>query len=343
MKALIVNKDGSMEIKEISKPRYNEKQALVKVISCGICGTDATIIARKFKGVTEYPLILGHESIGEVIEVGSKVTSYKLGDKVIVPYNDPDPEVFGDINVGYGAFAEYAVANDAAAYAACGEEAPSYAAGQTVLPDDIDPVDGAMIVTFREVLGAIRYFKIKENDSIVVFGCGPVGLTYIKFMSLLGVKNIIAVARNVEKMNNALESGATKAFNSRECNVEEEIRSLFPEGVDYVLDAAGSEEVVNQGLNIIRDRGEILCYGVPKVEQYNIDFSKAPYNWKINFQQMPSKAEEAEAQEQVIEWIRTGKLNLKDYISDYYEFDDILKAFEKHLSHKMLKKGIIKF
>jgi L-iditol 2-dehydrogenase len=343
MKAFVVNKDGSLEIREVPKPRYNDKQALVKIISCGICGTDATIIARKFKGVTQYPLILGHESIGEVVELGDKVTSYKLGDKIMVPYIDADPEVYGELGVGYGAFAEYAVANDVAAYEACGEEAPSYAAGQTVLPVDIDPVDGAMIVTFREVLSAIRYFKIKKDDSIVVFGCGPVGLTFIKFMSLLGVKNILAVARNVEKMNNALESGATKAFNSRECDIEAEIKKLFPNGVDYVLDAAGSNDVVNQGLNIIRDRGEILCYGVPKTEQYSIDFSNAPYNWKINFQQMPSKAEEAEAQDQVLEWIRTGKLVLKEYISDYYKFEDINAAFEKHLSHKMLKKGIIIF
>jgi L-iditol 2-dehydrogenase len=341
MKALVVNTDGSLEIKEVPKPRYNEKQALVKVISCGICGTDATIIAKKFKGVTEYPLIIGHESIGEVVEVGAKVTSFKLGDKVMVPYIDPDPEIYGDLSVAWGAFAEYALANDPAAYEE--GEAPSYSYGQTVLPEDIDPVDGAMIVTFREVLSAIRYFNIKENDSIVVFGCGPVGLTFIKFMNMLGVKQIIAVARNAEKMNNALESGASLGFNSRECDVEAEIRKLYPNGVDYVLDAAGSEEVVNQGLNIIRDRGEILCYGVPKTEQYKIDFSKAPYNWKINFQQMPSKAEEAEAQDQVLEWIRTGRLVLKDYISEYYKFEDVIEAFDKHLSHKMLKKGVITF
>jgi L-iditol 2-dehydrogenase len=58
---------------------------------------------------------------------------------------------------------------------------------------------------------------------------------------------------------------------------------------------------------------------------------------------MPSKAEEAEAQDQVLEWIRSGKIVLKDYISDYYKFEDIKAAFDKHLSHKMLKKGIITF
>ena len=66
MKTLVVNKDGSLEVKEIPKPSYNSKQALVKTISCGICnGTDAKLIHRTFKGVDmdQYPLMLGHEAV----------------------------------------------------------------------------------------------------------------------------------------------------------------------------------------------------------------------------------------------------------------------------------------
>ena len=70
--------------------------------------------------------------------------------------------------------------------------APDCAFAQTVLDDDLDPVDATMIVTFREVLSNIRYFGIQPQDSVVVFGCGPVGLTYLKFMSLLGVKDLVA-------------------------------------------------------------------------------------------------------------------------------------------------------
>lgn len=343
MKSLIVNEDSTLEIREIPIPRYSSKQALVKNISCGICGTDATIIAKKFKGITDkdYPLMLGHESIGEVVEIGSEVTTFKIGDKVFIPYNDPDPEHLGDLGAGWGGFSEYAVVNDPACYAP--GEAPGCAYGQTVLPDDIDPVDAAMAITFREVLSNIKYFGIKENDSVVVFGSGPVALTFMKFMSLLGIKEIVAIVRNQPKYDAAKEHGATWILNSTECDVNEEIRKKYPDGVDYVLDAVGSEDVINQAFGLIKDRGEILCYGVPKGEQLHLDFSKASYNWKINFQQMPDKAEEGANQEQVLNWVRTGKIKFSDFISDYYEFDDVLQAFEDFKNKKILKKAIVKF
>ena len=70
-----------------TSPRYNECQALVKTIACGMCGTDIKLIHRTFKGFPEsvYPIMLGHEGVGEVVEVGSKVKGLKVGDKVLLP------------------------------------------------------------------------------------------------------------------------------------------------------------------------------------------------------------------------------------------------------------------
>ena len=84
MKSFIVNKDGSTEIKEIPKPRYHSKQALVKTIACGMCGTDVKLLHRTFKGFPEsvYPIMLGHEGVGEVVEVGSEVKSFQVGDRI---------------------------------------------------------------------------------------------------------------------------------------------------------------------------------------------------------------------------------------------------------------------
>jgi L-iditol 2-dehydrogenase len=343
MKTLVVNKDGTLEIREIPKPKYNAKQALVKTVACGICGTDATLIERKFKGFTEeaYPIMLGHEGIGQVVEIGSEVKGLKVGDKVLLPYNDGDKELYGSLGSGWGAFSEYGVVNDATSYNE--GEAPELAYAQGILPQDIDPVDGVMIVTFREVLSNIRYFGIQKQDQVIVYGSGPVALTFIKLMSLIGVETIIGVARSDEKVKNLIDHGASFVLNSRKCDVVKSIREKYPNGVAYVLDAVGSPEVINQAMELICDRGEILCYGVPKVEKMELDWSKAPYNWKINFQQMPSKKEEGEAYQQVLEWIRTGKLNLKDYISDYYKFEDILKAFDEFTHHRILKKGIITY
>lgn len=343
MKTLVVAKDGKVTIEEVNKPRYNECQALVKTIACGMCGTDVKLLHRTFKGFPEsvYPIMLGHEGVGEVVEIGAKVKGFKVGDKVLLPFVDPDPENLPGLGSGWGAMSEYAVVCDPEADWPDG--APDCAFAQTVLDDDLDPVDAAMIITFREVLSNIRYFGIQPTDSVAVFGCGPVGLSYIKFLSLLGVKNLIACDILPEKLAQAEAYGAAHLINSKEQDVKAEVRKLFPEGVDYVLDAAGSPIVVNQGMGLIKDRGAVLCYGVPEKEEVTIDFSQADYNWRVIYQQMPRKREEGEAHAQVLEWMRSGALDIKDFISDYFDFSDSVEAYQKLLDKKILKKGIIKF
>lgn len=342
MKTLVVKEDGSLEVREIPKPSYTSKQALVKMISCGICnGTDAKLIHRKFKGVgmDQYPLMLGHEGVGEVVEVGSEVTGYHVGDKVLLPFVDPDPEKYPELGSAWGAFSEYGVVHDVQAYG--DGNAPECAYAQTVLPDDVDPVDAAMIVTLREVLSSIKRFGIGANNSVAVFGCGPVGLTFIKFMSILGVHPIIAFDVKPEKKEEALGRGADYYFNSRECDPKEEIRKICPDGVQFVLDAVGMISLINQAMEYICDAGKICCYGIAPTCSMEINWEKAPYNWQLQFQQFPSKKEEGEATNQVLAWIKSGIIDLKDYISDYFEADDILEAFEKLEKREIGKKGIV--
>lgn len=343
MKTLVIAKDGNLSIEEVNKPKYNDYQALVKTIACGMCGTDIKLLHRTFKGFPEsmYPVMLGHEGVGEVVEVGAKVKGLHVGDKVLLPFVDADADNLPGLGSAWGALSEYAVVCDPEAPWPGG--APDCAFAQTVLDKDLDPVDAVMIITFREVLSSIRFFGIQPADSVVVFGCGPVGLTYIKFMSLLGVKNLIACDIIPEKLEQAKAYGAAHLINSKEQDVRTEVRKLFPDGVDYVLDAAGSPAILNQGMGLIRDRGTVLCYGVPEKEEVTIDFSPADYNWRVIYQQMPRKREEGAAHEQVLAWMRSGQLNIKDFISDYFAFSESIEAYQKLLDRKILKKGIIKF
>lgn len=343
MKTLVVKKDGKLEVREIEKPGINSKQALVKMICCGICnGTDAKLIHRNFKGFgqEQYPLMLGHEGVGEVVEVGADVKGFHIGDKVLLPFVDADQDLYGDLKSGWGAFSEYGVVNDPAAYGS--QDAPECAYGQTVLPDDIDPVDASMIITLREVLSSIKRFGINANESIAVFGCGPVGLTFIRFLSLLGVHPIMAFDIIPEKLEEAKKAGADYVFDSKE-DVKAHVRSVCPQGVDYMLDAVGISTLINQGMELIRDGGKICCYGISPNLNMNLDWSKAPYNWGIQFQQFPSKIEEGEATNQILAWIRAGAVDLKDYISDYFKFEDVLETFEKLERREIAKKGIVVF
>ncbi len=343
MKTLIVTENGKLEVHEVEKPRIHSKQALVKMICCGICnGTDAKLIHKNFKGfgADKYPLMLGHEGVGEVVEVGEDVKGFHVGDKVLLPFVNADKERYGTLESGWGAFSEYGVVDDLEAYGPAG--APECAYGQTKLPDDIDPVDGCMIITLREVLSSIKRFGIQANQSVAVFGCGPVGLTFIRFMSLLGVSPIIAFDIVPEKLSEAKKAGADYIFDSRE-DVREHVRSICPEGADYMLDAVGISALINQGMELIRDGGKICCYGISPNLGMDLDWSKAPYNWQLQFQQFPSKIEEGEVTNQILAWIRTGGIDLKDYISDYFQFEDVLDAFQKLDQKQIAKKGIVVF
>ena len=339
MRTLVVNKDGSLAIQETKTPTCGKKEALVKMIACGMCGTDIKLIHHAFKGfpLSVYPIMLGHEGVGEVVEIGEDVKGLKVGDKVLLPFVDANDE----LGSGWGGFSEYAIVHDPLAYPE--GEAPDFCYAQTVLSEDLDPVDAVMFVTFREVLSSIRFFGIKPEDPIVVFGCGPVGTTFIKFLSLLGGKDIIAVDIMDEKLELATQNGATKTINSLHADLVAEVRGLYPDGVKYVLDAVGLPLVVNQAMPLLADRGAVLCYGVPEKEEITIDFSPASYNFSVIYQQMPEKKEEAQAHQQVLEWVRQGDIVMKDYISDTFAFEDALKAFDLLLDRKIMKKGIITF
>ena len=344
MKTLVVNQVGSLELREVPKPSYTEKQALVRMVSCGICnGTDTKLIHQNFKGVEKasYPIMLGHEGVGEIIEVGSKVTSYHIGDKVLLPFVDPDPVKYPGLSSAWGAFSEYGVVSDAAAFH--DGSTPESAYAQTVLPDYVDPVDAAMIVTLREVLSSIKRFGIKAHESVAVFGCGPVGLTFIRFMSLLGVHPIIAFDIHDEKKKEAEQMGADYFFNSKMNDPKTEIRKICPAGVKYVLDAVGMLSLINQSMGFIQDQGKMCCYGISPKTSMELDWSKAPYNWQLQFQQFPSKIEEGEVTNQILSWIRTGVIDLKDYISDYFHWDHVLDAFDKLSRREIKKKGIVIF
>jgi len=345
MKTLVVDKSGALSVQEVSMPPYNDYQALVKTMSCGVCnGTDGKLIHRKFKGfeLDRYPLMLGHEAVGKVIEIGKKVTGLKIGDLVLLPFTDP----LDGFDSAWGSYSEYGVVNDPQSIKADLPSDPGLlgcAYGQTVLPADIDPVDAAMIITLREVLSSIKRFGIKANDSVVVFGCGPVGLTFIRFMHLLGVKPIIAFDIIDEKIAEAKALGADYAFNSKTVNPQEKVRELCPDGVKFVLDAVGITAIITQAMGLLCDQGKICCYGISPNQSAEIDWSKAPYNWSLQFQQFPSKMEEYEAHNQVMAWLESGAISLKDFISDIIDFADILTAFEKLEARQISKKCIIRY
>ena len=332
MRGLAVDKNGKLSMPELSMPVYNDCQALVKTLSCGVCnGTDGKLAHGTFKNMSDYPMLLGHEGVGRVIEVGKKVTKYKKGDIVLLPFLYEKQDGYSQ---GWGAYAEYAVVGDENAFAQEGKGigTPEYDEGcwaQTiVLPEDkVDPVGASMIITFREVLSAMTRFGFAANESIVIFGAGPVGLCFTRFAKLLGMGPVVTVDIFDDKTADAARLGADVVINSAKQDVNAEIKKLFPNGVDNIVDAVGINALINQAMGLVKYNGKICCYGISAKLDMQLDWSTGPYNWTLHFVQFPLKVEEAQAHKQVMAWINAGILNPEDFISDVIPFDRILDAF----------------
>lgn len=341
MKSYVVYADHTCGFEEMPMPKYGDYDALVKIESVGVCnGTDTKIIHGVFKGIDTYPVVLGHEGVGRVVEIGSKVTNFEIGDLVLMPYWSDVPEGYTS---GWGTYSEYNIVTDALAMEKDGLRPDEFAYGQRKLPRDFDPVSSAMIITFREVLSTMKRFGFEANKSLVVLGLGPVGLSFVQFAKLTGMGPIIAIDRSEEKLELAKKRGADYAINSTDTDIVKFVHGVCPDGVDFSLDAVGVNSFINTSLKIIKPDAKVCVYGISADMSETIDWSNCPYNWTLHFHQFPSKKAESDAHDQIVSWIQLGILNPSDYVSHVFDFADIGKAFEKIEKRDPMMKMVIKF
>ena len=348
MKAVIIPKPGKIEvIDNFPEPHINEYQVLVEQLACGICtGTDTKLVQGKFKGYDSYPGVLGHEAVGRVIEKGAKVRNYELGDLVLRTGLGPasiDPA----ISYCYGAFAEYGVAGDAKAIIEDGklDESGLFAEkyrSQQVIPDTIHPVDGTILITFKEVYSALLRFGFSKEKTLLVFGLGPVGLSIVRFAKLLEMKNIVVCDLQDKKIDLGIKMGASAGFNSLKKSPDDWAKQHGDVKFDLIIDAVGVSSLMNVGLPLLAFNGSFCVYGIAPETSYKVDWSKAPYNWNLKFLQWPTMEEEASCHEQIIGWVTSGDLNPKEFYSHVLPLDQIKEGFDM-LSKKKVLKVIIDF
>lgn len=345
MKALVVAQDGGTSVCEVPRPRIGEYEALVKMRASALCGTDMKILHNNLKGFADYPTILGHEGVGEVVALGGKVRNFQVGDMVVLPYIlDKCGEYFST----WGALAEYATVGDTDAMVEDGlpmDDITLYEFNfaQRKIPKEMDPVAATMIVTFREVYSTLKRLGFESGQSIVIYGAGPVGLAFLRFARLIGMAPVVCVDITDEKARQGKEAGADYVFNSSAVDLENELRALFPDGVDVLLDAAGVPALINQNLKLVKNFGKVCVYGVTKENYAQIDWQQAPFNFDLRFAQWPSKKEEAAVHDEIISFMQRGELEGMDYISDIFGFDEVLDAMALFQSGKNQKKIAVRF
>ena len=331
MRAVAVVEPNRVELVEIGEPEVGPYQAKVKTEVSLLCNsTDGKLVSGHFPGVEEYPLMLGHEVAGIVESVGEKVQNFKIGDRVIggLLFEFGDPKY----SSGWGGFCEYTLANDHDAMVADGvaDEAHGwfecYEIQRRVDPDI--PLEAAgLLCTWREVYGAFGDFNLKEGDDILVFGAGPVGLSFAKFAKLLGLGYVGVVDRHAPKREKAKLMGADEVFTPGSPDLEK-LTEKRGKPLDAVIDAVGKEEIINAALPLIKLGGSICVYGVVAGESLAINKSTGPFNFNLLVHQWPSRSREREAQEPLCNWIRADKLKPEEFITHEFPVEQINEALK---------------
>ena len=265
MKALILEAYNKLVFKEVPDPVIENDEVLVRVMACGICGSDVHGMDGS-TGRRIPPVIMGHEASGMIVKTGKEVNGWKSGDRVtfdstVYPlydwftlnghYNLSDNrEVLGVSPGTYrrnGAFAEF------------------IAIPQHILckvPNNVTFEQAAMVEAVAVALHSINLSGLIFGDKCAVVGTGMIGIFIVKLLKISGASLIIAIDSNNHRLEEAKRAGADHIFPAAEKNLPLKIASLTNNrGADISFEAVGKSESVNTALNIVRKGGTAVLVG----------------------------------------------------------------------------------
>jgi len=339
MLAVAVMQPDHIQVVDVPEPTPGPYEAKIRTEIACVCNmTDRKVVEGHFPGIEHYPLLLGHETVGIVEVVGEKVRSFHVGDRVIggLLLHPTDP-TYGS---GWGGFSGCTIAGDHLAMVEDHIATPENGWFEVyeimrVVPQDIALEDAVMLCTWREVYSAFDEFSLKADDHIVVFGDGPVGLSFVKFARLRGLGEVYCVGKHAAKLQKALDMGATAVYLADDPAVGRLVEKRGQK-FDAVIDAVGQEAIVNAALPMIKMGGTVGVYGVLS-GTLNLNISAAPYNFNLIVHQWPTRFRERAAQEPLIDLIRSGKLSYREFVEVEFPITQAAEAFDYAKAKKPVK------
>ena len=265
MKATCWMGKTDMRVEETPDPKIvNPRDAIVKITSTAICGSDLHIYDGYIPTV-EKGDILGHEFMGEVVEVGKGVTNLAVGDRVVVPFtiscgncwscqkglyslcenSNPTPKI-AETLMGHSPAGLFGYSHMLGGYAGGQAEyarVPYADVGPLKVPEDLTD-DQVLFLSdiFPTGYMAAENCDIQPGDTIAVWGCGPVAQFAIKSAYLLGAERVIAIDRFEYRLRMAREKAGAETLNYEETNILEALKEMTGDrGPDACIDAVGME------------------------------------------------------------------------------------------------------
>jgi (R,R)-butanediol dehydrogenase/meso-butanediol dehydrogenase/diacetyl reductase len=230
MKRAVLYGVRDIRVEEIAEPAAGYKEAKVRVKYCGICGSDLHEYIHGPFAVSPF----GHETVGEIVEVGPELEGFAVGDHVM--------------SINRDGYAEFQVTPEA---------------GLIKLPNDMDWKRAALLEPLAGSAHAIKRGGVKASDTVLIAGAGPVGLTLLLGVRAVGVETVYVTDISPTRRAKAEELGATATLNPLEEKIPHKIRELTGgRGVDVAIEAVGIESTLKDCLASARYRGTVVVQGI---------------------------------------------------------------------------------
>ena len=334
MKALVYGGPGVKEWKEVANPKIQKPtDAIIKVETTTICGTDLHILKGDVPAVTP-GRILGHEGIGTITELGTSVSNFKVGDRVIISCikscgacanckQGLYSHCLGEEGLsGLGWVLGHLIDGTQAEFV----RIPYADNSLHLMPAGVTDTEAVMLSDILPTgfeMG-IQYGAVKPGDVVAVIGTGPVGLAAIATAALYGAARVISIDLDVNRLEKSREFGATDTVVSGSANWKEEVLAMTDgAGVDVAIEAVGVPLTFEMATQIVRPGGHVANVGVHgkavSLELQNLWIQNISISMGlVNTNTTPL----------LLKLVMSKKIQAEKFATHFYSFDEFIDAYD---------------
>ena len=334
MKANVFRGVGKFGIEEVERPRAGVGEAVIRVTLTTICGTDLHIV----RG--EYPvregLVIGHEPVGVIAELGEGVTGYRVGDRVLVGAITPCGQCFACLaghaaqcghGDGYEALGGWRMGNTMNGAQAEYLRVPYAQANLAKIPDELTDEQVVLLADIASTgFSGAESGNVKIGDKVVVFAQGPIGLCATIGARLMGASCVIGVDSDPRRLEMALRLGADVALDSTKEDVVARVQKLTGGGADVAIEALGEQVTFENSLRSLRPGGTLSSLGVysGKLQMPYDAFAAGLGDHKVVTTLCPGGKERMR---RLMEMVKSGRVDLTPLITHTFALENIADAY----------------
>lgn len=335
MRATVFHGKDEIRVEEVERPHAGAGEAVIRVTLTTICGTDLHIL----RG--EYPvkpgLVIGHEPVGVIEELGGGVSGYNVGDRVLVGAITPCGQcracLSGNLSQcghggGYEALGGWRFGNTINGAQAEYLLVPHAQANLAKIPDELTDEQVVLLADIASTgFSGAESGGIKIGDAVVVFAQGPIGLCATAGAKLMGAALIVGIDGDENRLAMSKRMGADVVLDYRECDPIAEVKKLTGDGADVTIEALGTQQTFESALRCLRPGGTLSSLGVysGKLQIPYDAFAAGIGDHRIVTTLCPGGKERMR---RLMEVVRAGRVDLTPLLTHTFSLDRINEAYE---------------